>query len=408
MRISGVSTNSAAVGGSALRARVVAACLLTLALGPGAAAGRAEVDFGSFGARGGQFVEPNGIAIDQETGDVYVMDTTNERVEKFTSRGTFLLAWGWGVANNRVPALQTCSTAASCHAGLDGTGAGEFRFAEGLAVDNDPASPSHHDVYAVDVDSYRVEKFSPTGRFLLMFGGGVNASARERGESSGEDICPIRPGDVCTAGQEGSGDGQFDFRDEGNFVAVGADGTVFVGDHNRVQEFNPNGSYRSQFALVPAVPGGGEAGGTLALAVDASGDVYALRFGLGGVQKYTPQGQLVQTLDEEAPPEDAETTTPSMTLDPEGYLFLDYHLANVHRMLEYAPSGVLVASFDVGPSEGPDGLDGLHGLAYADRLGRLYVVNANAPTARVRIVDPPPPTDEVFSGFDILPRLFGQ
>jgi len=404
----GVSTSSARVSGSAQRAYVAAACLLALVLGVRVGGARAEVDFGSFGTRGSQFVEPNGIAIDQETGDVYVLDTTNERVEKFTSQGAFMLAWGWGVANSRIATLQTCATISRCHAGLDGTGAGEFHFAEGLAVDNDPASPSHHDVYAVDVDSYRVEKFSPTGRFLLMFGRGVNAGARERGESSGEDICPVRPGDVCTAGQEGAGDGQFDFRVEGNFVAVGVDGTVYVGDHNRVQEFDPNGSYRSQFALAPAVSGGGEEGGTLALAVDASGDVYVLRFGIRGVQKYTPQAQLVQTLDEEAPPEGAETTTPSLTLDPEGHLFLDYHLGNTHRMFEYAPSGVLVASFDAGPSEGPDGFDGLHGLAYADKLGRLYMVNANAPTARVRIVDPPPSTGNLLSGFDILPRLFGQ
>jgi tripartite motif-containing protein 71 len=377
--------------------------VLAVAFGLHAGVARAESEFGSYGTKGGQFVEPNGIAVDQGSGDAYVMDTTNERVEKFTQGGTFLLAWGWGVANGRTPALQTCTTATRCFVGLDGTGAGEFGFAEGLAVDNDPHSVSHHDVYAVDVDSYRVEKFSPTGRFLLMFGGGVNASARERGEVSGEDVCPVLPGDRCTIGASGSASGQFDFRDEGNFIAVGAGGIIYVGDHNRVQEFNPNGTYKSQVALVPAVRGGREEGGTLALALDADGGMYVVRYGIAGVQRYTPEGQLLQTLDEEATPEGDESPTPSMTIDPEGHLFLDYHVGEQHHMIEYDAQGAEIASFDTGTGYGPGGLDGLHGLAYGNAVGELYVVNAEAPFARVRVFAPPAPKSQLLSGFRPLP-----
>jgi DNA-binding beta-propeller fold protein YncE len=392
---------------AAWRLGMAVLCVLACTLELDAGVARAEREFGSYGTKGGQFVEPNGIAVDQESGDVYVMDSGNERVEKFTSDGAFLLAWGWGVADGHTPALQTCTRAAHCFGGLDGTGAGQFGFAEGLAVDNDPHSASHHDVYVVDIDSYRVEKFSPAGRFLLMFGGAVNASARERGEVSGEGVCPVLPGDRCTIGTSGSASGQFDFRDEGNFIAVGTGGMIYVGDHNRVQEFSPNGTYKSQVALVPAVRGGGEEGGTLALALDADGGMYVVRYGISGVQRYTPGGQLVQTLDEEAVPEGDESPTPSMTVDPEGHLFLDYHVGQEHHVVEYDALGLEVASFDTGMAYGPGGLDGLHGIAYGDAAGSLYVVNAESPFARVRILAVPGLSGGLFSGFQLASWLFG-
>jgi hypothetical protein len=393
------------MSGAAWRACVVVSCLLAGTLGLGVVSAGAETIFGGFGTRGGQFIEPNGIAVDQETGDAYVMDSNNERVEKFTRWGAFLLAWGWGIADGKTAALQRCLPGAPCFAGFNGAGAGEFGFAEGLAVDNDPRSLSHHDVYVDDIDSARVEKFSATGRFLLMFGGRVNASARERGETSGEDICPVRPGDRCVGGAASSASGQFDFGVEGDFIAVGSTGVVYVGDRNRVQRFSPNGTYLSQVALVPALQGGPGKGGTLALAVEPDGGMYVIRDGISGVQRYSPQGQLVQTLDEEDPPESNESPTPSMTLDPEGHLFLDYHIANEHHMLEYDAHGAEVANFDEGEGEGSHGLDGLHGLAFGDAIGKLYVVNADAPAARVRIVTPP--LTGLFSSFIVLPWLLG-
>jgi hypothetical protein len=393
--------NSFGIGGTAVRVCVAALCVLAGALVLDASSAGAESVFGGAGTKAGQFIEPSGIAVDQENGDLYVLDSNNERVEKFTREGVFLLAWGWGVADPKIHALQTCTAVTGCSGGLSGTGAGELGFAEGLAVDNDPRSLSRHDVYVVDIDSYRVEKFSPTGRFLLMFGGGVNKTARERGETSGEDVCPVRPGDVCGPGVAGSTRGQLDFRDEGNFIAVGATGTVYVGDHNRLQEFSPNGEYESQVALVPYVQGTQEEGGTLELAVDAQGDMYVLRYGISGVQKYTTQGQLKLTINEEAPLENAETPTPAMTLDGAGDLFLDFHDGEQHHIVEYDPGGVEVASFDAGMG------DGLHGLAFGDAANKLYVVNADGPVARVRIVTPPRSPGSMFWGFSVLPWLLG-
>ena len=363
---------------------LLCALLGVLALGAGDAG--AAGWFGSYGTAAKQFIEPNGIAVDQESGDVFILDSNNHRVEKFTREGAFLLAWGWGVADGRTQAPQTCTT--TCYAGMSGSGAGELGFAEGVAVDNDPLSTSYKDVYIVDIDNRRVEKFSPEGEFLLMFGGEVNETAHKNGDTADEDVCPVKPGDRCKAGTKGPSDGQFEFPVEGNFIAVGSTGTVYVGDRNRVQEFSPEGVYRSQVKLLPAPAGNGpEIGGTAGLAVDSIGDLYVVRNGMSGVEEYDRSGKLLWTLDEQNKPEDNAGPTPAVALDSSGDVFIDENANEQHRIDEYDSVGAKLASFDTGME------DGIHGMAFGEGIGKLYVVNANnnvTPViARVRIVSPP-------------------
>src|SRR5580704_4561888 len=42
----------------------------------------------------GQFSNPDGIAVEQSTGDVYVVDTGEDRVEKFSAAGTYITQFG--------------------------------------------------------------------------------------------------------------------------------------------------------------------------------------------------------------------------------------------------------------------------------------------------------------------------
>lgn len=354
--------------------------------------------FGRYGTAAGEFIEPNGIAIDNTDSDVYVLDSNNERVEKFTRNGVFLFAWGWGVADGRTHALQKCTKAGGCFAGFYGSGAGEFGFAEGLALDNDPRSPSFRDVYAVDISNHRVEKFSPSGRFLAMIGGGVNESARARGDVSREDICSAVAGDRCVAGRSGSAANEFEFRVEGNYIAVGADGTLYVGDHDRVQEFGPDGRYRRQISLTPKAQGTDrEVGSVTALAVAEGGSLYVVRNGIRGVFRYTASGEHEQTLNEEGEIESGEGPTPIVALDPSGHVFLDYHVGEQHWLTEYDSKGSELVSFDQGQQ------DALHGMAYNASTGALYLVNANNNVrpllAQVRPVIPPVAVDPIFTSF---------
>ena len=87
--------------------------------------------FGSEGTGNGQFVFPEGIAVDSSN-NVYVADEANCRVEKFTSSGTYLTQWG-----------------------SFGSGNGQFEYPAGIAVD------SSNNVYVADSRQSTALRSSP-------------------------------------------------------------------------------------------------------------------------------------------------------------------------------------------------------------------------------------------------------
>jgi DNA-binding beta-propeller fold protein YncE len=129
-----------------------------------------------WGTPSNQFNYPYGVAVDS-SGNVYVADTGNHLIQKFTPDTTdptdplkmvFLTKWG-----------------------LFGEGDGEFNRPQGVAVD------SNGNVYVVDTGNNRVQKFSSSGGFLTKWG------------------------------SEGSGDSQFD---NPSAIAVDSSGNVYVAD----------------------------------------------------------------------------------------------------------------------------------------------------------------------------------
>jgi hypothetical protein len=108
--------------------------------------------FGSVGTGAGQFELGNeaGAAVDQSTGDVYVADSGNHRVDEFTAAGAFIHAFGWGVKTGDTSdtGLDACTTASGCQAGFPGPEPGQFEQPTWLAVDNTPSGGG--DVYVAD------------------------------------------------------------------------------------------------------------------------------------------------------------------------------------------------------------------------------------------------------------------
>src|SRR4051794_36070707 len=60
------------------------------------------------GSGAGQCLNPLGLAVDPASGNLYVSNSANRRVEEFTAYGAFVKAWGWGVVDGS-PELQTCT-----------------------------------------------------------------------------------------------------------------------------------------------------------------------------------------------------------------------------------------------------------------------------------------------------------
>src|SRR3954447_3799090 len=85
------------------RVLLVSACTAVCAVSLATTAG-AEITYqssiGSSGSEAGAFERPAGVAINQSSGDVYVADRGNNRVEQFTEGGSFIRAWGYDVVSS--------------------------------------------------------------------------------------------------------------------------------------------------------------------------------------------------------------------------------------------------------------------------------------------------------------------
>jgi hypothetical protein len=206
---------------------------------------------------------PRGVAVNSDTGDVFVADLINARIDEFTVWGEFVKAWGFGVENG-LPELQVCTALSGCQSGSEGEAPGQLGEPVGIAVDSEGA------VYVWDHSNRRVTKYDEDGNFLLTFGGNVN-------QTTGAEVCTrgdVEAGEECGAGDAGTDPGFFSIEGYGNFIAVGPTDTILVGDAGRIQEFEPDGTVKSEIQF--SGPLAGLAGFTIhSLAVDPTGgDIY--------------------------------------------------------------------------------------------------------------------------------------
>jgi hypothetical protein len=253
----------------------LAVAMIALAAVPGPEAAQAAQppllrQFCNEGAAAGECVVPIGIAVDPTSGNVYVGDRTNGRINEFTAWGAFIRSWGFGVRDGS-PELQTCTALTACQQGTEGAEPGMI-VPFGLALDSTGA------VYVVDLSNHRVQKFvvpadpeAPVS-FALMFGGGVNQGPLHPG-----NLCTaanLAEGDQCGAGSTGTGTGEFGAWELGSFIAINEESpqTVYVGDQGRIQEFGTDGVFKG---FLPDPDGALAAGGTVqSLAADSAGDLY--------------------------------------------------------------------------------------------------------------------------------------
>jgi hypothetical protein len=164
-----------------------------------------------------------------------------------------------------------------------------------VAVDNS-SGPSAHDLYVTDPANHRIEKFSPSGAFILMFGKQVNETkVQAAAPESEQDKCTAASLDTCKAGSSSSSAGGFQFP---AFLAVDSSsgpsaGDVYVGDTETgaVQKFDESGQ------LIRSWGEGGELSGLNPLegiAADASGNLFVLA---GSAAWYEQSGRRHSTFE---------------------------------------------------------------------------------------------------------------
>ena len=92
----------------------------------------------------GNSIEPCGLAVDKNTGNVYVAELGNCRIQKFDKDGRFLCKWG-----------------------SKGDKAGEFTSMDGfLPITLDEGG----NLFVSDRENDRIQKFDADGRFICMWG----------------------------------------------------------------------------------------------------------------------------------------------------------------------------------------------------------------------------------------------
>jgi len=237
---------------------------------------------GGTGAGKGEFDSPRGIAADRN-GNIFVADTNNGRIEKFSPTGAFLSVMG-----------------------IKGTGHGELAAPNGIAID------LAGNIYVADAGKHVVEKLAPNGTVIDEWKGPDPGFYGPRRIAIGPDdsiyvadqgrtrIVKFSPdGRVLTTwGTSGSGDGQFN--DHTSVAVDPGTNRVYVADpiNKRIQVFDSNGRFLTKWLI----PEWGQPHGFEDLAIEPKrNQLYASSANMGAVLVFDLNGVRIGTLTPKPP-----------------------------------------------------------------------------------------------------------
>jgi len=317
--------------------------------------GNPLIKWGTYGSGDEEFHVPFGITMDGER-NVYVVDWGNHRIKKFDSDGNFLTKWG-----------------------SQGTGDGQFYYPRGIAID------SSGNIYVLE--SNRIQKFNSNGNFLMKWG--------TQGSGDGEFKTPfgiaidglgnVYIGDtynhriqkfdsegkfLAKWGTEGSGDGQFEWP-EG--ITIDGSGNVYVVDtsNNRIQKFDSNGNYLAKWGARGF--GDGQFYNPGGIAFDDSGNVYVADTTNNRIQKFDSNGRFLTKFGTEASNDGqfGNLWAGGVAVDNSGSVYVCESCS--HRIQKFDTNGKFLKKWGtLGSGDGqfryPSGLA-------IDRSGNVYVVD---------------------------------
>lgn len=285
-----------------------------------------QFQFGKKGTGSGQLTEPQSIAI-TTTGDEYVLDTGNNRVEEFNTKGELVRTWG-----------------------IKGTEGGDFREPRGIALDPEG------NVWVADTGNNRVEKFSAYGEYIEEISSGlfkapqgiaINSEGYLFVANTGEGkILQFAKGPetehyeelVKTFGTAGTGEEQFK---EPQALAVGAEGALYILDtgNNRVDEYTVKGKEKAKHIrnFGKEGTGTGQLKASHGITTDSAGDVYVADTGNNRIEEFGPTGTFIQTFGKEGATEGKLKAPGAVAIDHENNAWIaDTANSNIQ---EWTPNG---------------------------------------------------------------------
>ncbi len=131
-------------------------------------------------AKNGSLNKPQSVAVDGDTGNVYVSDPRNNRVNEYSATGAFIRSFGWGVdATEAGSEYEVCPAANRCTFGSAGAGSGQigstgaFR-THGLAVSQPDGEAAVGTLFLADTQNRRVNTYALDGSGPSSFGSSAN------------------------------------------------------------------------------------------------------------------------------------------------------------------------------------------------------------------------------------------
>ena len=226
--------------------------------------------WGKDGSGNGQFVNAQGIVVDK-SGNVYVADTDNHRIQMFTKTGGFVRKWG-----------------------TRGTGNGQFDSAADVEI------APNGTVWVADQQNQRLQAFSPAGSFETSIAQPVDElpravgvaadgsvlAAANGGERSGFRRWVEKPtGWEAVGGLMGAGEYRADE------VEGSPDGTIYlvtsasqVPYNPRIRRYTPDGKALGSFKRGDTTPG---------IGVDLDCNVWSPDIANRRIVKYSPSGKVL-------------------------------------------------------------------------------------------------------------------
>jgi len=365
---------------------------------------------GSEGSGPGQFNHPESDAFDA-SGNLWVVDKVNDRIEKFSSTGTFLAAYGskgsgnlqfsepWGIAisattgnifvsdqgNSRIEVLNSKGEYQRSF-GTSGIGNGQFKGPSGVSVD------SKGYVWVSDEGNNRVEQFSETGEYK----GQLGSSGTGEGQLKAPVDIAISEGELYVAdsgnnrveefslsreylgviGNTGKGAGQF--TEPRGIAANPTNGDLYITDFNeeRVQEFSPAGKFLTQWGTWSKSH---EVANPVGIAINSTGKLYITDRYAGKVTAWTlpetggAQLNYASTFGSSGSGEGQFSKPYSATIDGEGNLWITDHGNN--RIEEFTTAGVFKARYG-STGTGNVNFKGPWGIAINKSTGNIYIADS--------------------------------
>lgn len=273
--------------------------------------------WGSRGSGNGELNYPRGITVDSN-GDVYVVDSFNHRIQKFSNDGNYITKWGSRGSgdyqfnyphfiavdkdgylyiadhnNNRVQKFTINGDFVMSLSSPLG-----YALPSGIAVDSDC------NVYVTEYNSHRIQKLTSNGVFITSWGGGGSGDGqfyRPYGVAVDKNgyvyvaewgNCRVQKFTndgtfICKWGSKGSGDGQFE---TATGIAVDQSGYVYVADHvnHRIQMFTSDGEYLTKWGSYGS--GNGQFAYPMQVSVETNGNIFVADYAYHRIQKFVGAG----------------------------------------------------------------------------------------------------------------------